>query len=268
MPLFLLIMEEIYDINDERISPFLNLKFKNHSLYDIGYFIADSNKTVLRLLNSNYKILKLLITEEFYYKNQHLILSKIDNDSNILLASKSIMTKIVGFKLHGGVMALAEIPKQTQLSSLDNLILVMNNIIDAENVGSIIRNSAAFNIHSIISDVKTPHPYLRRVVRVSMGNIFNMKYYISQSLLKDLNELKELGYKIISIENNVNSKNYLDIKYLNKLVLIFGNEGKGIDKELLDISDEVVHISIEEEVNSINVSAASAIILNHIYNTI
>lgn len=101
-----------------------------------------------------------------------------------------------------------------------------------------------------------------------MGNIFKMKYYISQNLVNDLKYLKELDYRIISIENNVDSANYKKLNIQKKAVIVFGNEGFGIDNEILEISDNVFHIPIMSDVGSINVSAASAIILNHIYNTI
>ena len=96
------------------------------------------------------------------------------------------MNKIVGFKLHSGVMAIGKQPVDVNLSELESPVVVMNGIINSENVGSIIRNCAAFGFESIITDKQTSSPYLRRAVRVSMGAVLNIGAVIGERTMIDL----------------------------------------------------------------------------------
>ena len=90
------------------------------------------------------------------------------------ITSKSLMKEIVGFKIHTGIMAMAKQPAFVPLTDLSDTIAAVDNVVDAENIGSIIRNTAAFNYDSFLFSNSSASPYLRRSVRVSMGTIFNI----------------------------------------------------------------------------------------------
>ncbi|OGU15633.1 MAG: hypothetical protein A2X61_12065 [Ignavibacteria bacterium GWB2_35_12] len=175
------------------------------------------------------------------------------------------MNKIVGFKLHSGVMAIGKQPVDVNLSELESPVVVMNGIINSENVGSIIRNCAAFGFESIITDKQTSSPYLRRAVRVSMGAVLNMKIHFSENLSDDLQKLKDSNFKIFSAEINDNSIPISQVEIPDKCAIVFGSEGRGINNEILGISDFTVHIPITAQVNSINVASSSAVILSKIF---
>jgi len=76
-------------------------------------------------------------------------------DAEVFLCSKPIIKAIVGFRLHQGIIVIAEKPKDYLLTDLDFPCLALNGLTDPENVGSIIRSCAAFNISSIIIDKNT-----------------------------------------------------------------------------------------------------------------
>ena len=80
-----------------------------------------------------------------------------------------------------------------------------------------------------------------------------------RSLLHPLKEYKKRGYKIISLEQANDSKEISQFKWPNKCVLILGNERKGVSKELLEISDNIVEIPVEGMPNSHNVATAATI---------
>lgn len=255
-------MTYIENIDDPIIAEFKSLrKLRNDNSKlseSQNNFICEGNKAISRLFSSNIKVLKLLCTEEYYKLNEGAIASKyIDK---VIIASEDLLKEIIGFKMHQGIIALAEEPAKAQLSDLDDKIIVANRIFDSENMGSIVRNGAAFGLSSIIYDNESASPYLRRAVRVSMGNIFSFKHYHSNDLARDLLTLKNVhGYRIISAEVT-DSAVYLDeYKFPLRSAIIFGNEGKGIDNEIIDISDDVVKIRINEKINSINVAASTSV---------
>ena len=184
-------MIQITDISDPRIKNFRDLRKIANDNTENKYFVAEGEKVVFKLLNSNLEIISIFSTFEFYLKYSDLINSRINDKSNLLIAEKDLMSQIVGYKIHSGIMALAKEKQSTELKNLDDRIIVLNNIIDTENVGSIIRNCVAFDFNSIIFDNSTSSPYLRRAVRVSIGNIFNIKYNKSLDLKSDLLVLKK-----------------------------------------------------------------------------
>lgn len=255
-------MMHIDNIDNPIISEFKSLrKLRNDNSQlseEQNNFICEGNKAITRLFSSNIKILKLLCTEEYYKLNEEAIANKyIDN---VIIASEELLREIIGFKMHQGIIALAEEPKKVKLSQMDEKIIVANNIFDSENIGSIVRNGAAFGLSSLIYDNESASPYLRRAVRVSMGNIFSFKHYHSQDLVRDLITLKKQhNYTIISAEVT-DSAVYLDeYDFPVRSAIIFGNEGKGVSNEIINISDDVVKIRINESINSINVAAATSV---------
>lgn len=258
----IMIMIYIDTIDNPIISEFKSLrKLRNDNSQlseEQNNFICEGNKAITRLFSSNIKVLKLLCTEEYYKLNEEAIANK--SIENVIIASEELLREIIGFKMHQGIIALAEEPAKAKLSQLDDKIIVANNIFDSENIGSIVRNGAAFGLSSLIYDNESASPYLRRAVRVSMGNIFSFKHYHSQDLVRDLITLKKQhNYAIISAEVT-DSAVYLDeYDFPIRSAIVFGNEGKGIDNEIIDISDDVVKIRINESINSINVAAATSV---------
>lgn len=255
---------KLKDINDQSLAYYKNLSGTLKIHKEDLVFLAESENVCKQLFKSDIEIISVLGSKKLINKYSEEIKKKRLNDENIYIVDKKTIDKIIGFKAHSAIYAIGKIPKENDIDELDDRIIILNGIINSENVGSIIRNARAFKINSIIRDKSSSEFYLRRCVRVSMGSVFGMKSFCSSNLLTDLNYLKNQGYKIISIENNDISENINEFKFPEKHVLIFGNEGNGIDQEILDISDHIIHIKINSDIPSINVAASSAIVFNNI----
>lgn len=258
-------MVEITDIDDPRIAYYKSLRSTPPSHTNEKLFLTEGEKVTIQLLKSDLNIESIFAIKEFYQKNNDLIKIKSIPYEKQYYADISLMNQIVGYKLHSGVMALAKQPEPSALIELTSPVIVLNGIINSENVGSIIRNCAAFGVQSIIVDKQTSSPFLRRAVRVSMGAVLFMKIHFSENLSEDLQKLKESSYKIISAEITDKSSPISEVKLPEKFALVFGNEGRGISKDILDLSDYIIHIPITDKVNSINVASSCAVILSKIF---
>ena len=247
-------MIEILDFTDERILEFT--KMRDHTLNDRGLILAESEKLFLQFRANDKKFIKLLSTRAFADKYN------LKGD-NTFVASKEILEKIAGFKIHFEVLILAEKPTDISLEKLDDKIILLNGLSSPENVGSIIRSSAAFKINSIIIDEKTCSPFLRRCIRVSMGNIFSMKTYHAVKVREDLKKLHDLGYTILSTANINGSIDISTFTFPKKCVLIIGSEGHGVDQDILNLSSTILKINIDPQVAHLNASNAAAIFLSH-----
>jgi len=249
-------MIRIDNLYDDRIIEFRSLKDK--ALAKKNYIICESQKVVLKLLNSNASVSKIFATEEFIDEFKDLIDKK---KCEVYFGPQEVMQQIVGHNLHHGVMALAQRPEYVELKELDEKILVLNGLTSPENIGTMMRNAAAFGVHSILIDSKTCSPYARRCIRVSMGNVFRQKIHKSDDIVTSLKELQKLGYEVYSTANQENSVDLPGFKFSNKAALIIGSEGHGIQPEVLDVSNSIIRIPIDGEVAHLNAACSSSIFL-------
>ena len=247
-------MIKITDSNDTRIAEFISVR--DHVLNSNDLIVAESEKLFLQFKASGRTIHKILATSTFIEKHQ------LSGD-NIFAADKNILESVAGFKIHFEVLLLAEKPKGVSLNELDNRIILLNGLSSPENVGSIVRSSAAFGVKSIITDERTCSPFLRRCIRVSMGNIFSMKTHQAINIRGDLKKLKDMGYSILTTANVEGSIDLATYSFPEKCVLIIGSEGHGVDQDILNNSDHILRINIDPQVAHLNASNAAAIFLSH-----
>lgn len=253
-------------IDDSEFLEFTNLKEK-HALSQ-NYIVAEGPRIVARLLNSNLKILKIITDQNQldYLTNHKLISEDQIRKHNIYVFNKKTLSELVGFKIHQGILAAAERPKEILLHEINFPVLALNRISNSENVGGIIRSANAFGINNIIIDNETCDPYLRRCIRVSMGAAFDLKIVKVNSLMESLIKLRdEQLASITSLEICEKSKSIYELnEKIDKQVIVLGSEYDGVDRQILEISNQITHIPINREsINSLNVNVACGIFLSH-----
>lgn len=257
---------KIQDISAPELEAYRSLKGTPKFHSESGIFIAEGKKVVLKLLNSRLQTISILAVEEFYKEYQELIENSGVKPEFLFTADKPEIEKIVGFKLHTGIMAIGKQPGQATLREMNSPICILSGVVDSENVGAIARNCAAFGCDSLIIDPASSSPFLRRAIRVSMGAIFDMKYLRTSDLSKTILELKNREFEVIAAEICKGSKSILTHEFRERRAIIFGSESLGISPEILKIADNVLHIPITDKIPSINVAATSGIFLFFLRN--
>jgi TrmH family RNA methyltransferase len=247
----------ITDINLPELTIYHQLR--DNAFTEDNSFIADSPKVVNLLLQTDIMVKSILATKEYYDTYGYLIKEK--NISNLFIASKTLIEKIVGHTVHHNVMMHAIRPEPTSLNSLGNHIIMLDEISSTQNIGAIARSAVAMGVNSYILPHQGPHPYARRAVRVSMGHIGMMKYNLYDNIVETIKALQMLGYKVYAAEVTKDSTPLSQVDITDKWILLMGHENKGIAKEILDLCDEVVTIEMEEGIKSFNVSVAASIIM-------
>lgn len=238
--------------NDKRIEEFTNLR--ETTLLSRKLALCESEKIYLKLIHNNIHIEKILCLEDFALKHNL-------ESENVFVCKRNVLDSIAGFKTEFDVLTLFTRPTEIDLEFFDDKIILLNGLTSPENVGSIIRSCSAFKINSILIDEKSCSPFLRRCIRVSMGNVFSMKTHHSTNIREDINFLKKQGYSIISTANIPSALDLKNFNFKNKFVLIIGSEGHGIDQDIIEISDFVLKISIDDNVAHLNAANAASIFL-------
>jgi tRNA G18 (ribose-2'-O)-methylase SpoU len=141
-------------------------------------------------------------------------------------------------------------------------VLVLQDVEDPYNVGSIFRSANAFGVKKIYLTGKTPTPPNKYISHNSMGFEKSKEWEYVDNFENAIYELKSESFEIIGIELTKNSTDIFDLNFANKSALILGNETIGIYKKNLALLDKIVHIPMVGKAPSINVATAGAIALS------
>ena len=244
-----------------------------------GMFIAESPKVIGRALDAGYEPLSVLVEKKQMEENEETsqIMNRFDDTKvSIFTADFEVLTKLTGFKLTRGMLcAMRRKPlrKFQDLCDGINRIAILENVQNPTNVGAIFRSAAALNMEAIFLSPGCSDPLYRRASRVSMGTVFQIPW----TFIRDSNEmrckreviwpkqaiaeLKKLGYKTAALALTDDSVSIDDSELMKeeKLAVILGNEGEGLESETIALCDYTVKIPMTHGVDSLNVAAASAV---------
>jgi TrmH family RNA methyltransferase len=219
-----------------------------------GYFIAEGEKIVFELLNSQFKTHSVYHTSEWSQTKKQ--------SGNFFEVSDAELKKISLLETPNKVIAIASIPKVIpELKKLaDDLTLMLDDIQDPGNLGTILRTADWFGIKNIICSNETVDAFNPKVVQSSMGSLFRINIFyadLKEMLSKIKSELKLPIYGAFLNENNL-SKEKLNIKS----VLLIGNESKGISKQLEAYVNKKISIPSGslQSAESLNAAVATSIL--------
>jgi 23S rRNA (guanosine2251-2'-O)-methyltransferase len=168
---------------------------------------------------------------------------------------------------HQGVLLEMETFTQSDLATLkkERFILVLDGLTDTGNIGAIVRSAYALGADGIIATgVKTLN--FASIVRTSSGALLDMPFVIIPNILDVLNELKQVEFSIYGA--SMDGKAVDECEFSQKRVLVLGSEGEGLSKKAKSKIDKIISIEMKHEFDSLNVSAAAAIILHRMGNVI
>lgn len=239
----------ITSLNNKHIKEIALLKNKKNR-DDEGVFLVETKHLVLEAYK--YGLIKELILEQ----NELFPL-----DVPTTYVTKDILKKISILDCPSNVMAIVNKPQNNKIGEK---ILILDNIQDPGNLGTMIRSAKAFNFDTIITSNDTVDFYNPKVVRASQGMLFDINI-ISGNLEEIIHDLKENSYKILGtkVDSGIDIKKSQTYSHF---ALIIGNEGQGIREEILSLCDEYVYIKMNEDCESLNAAVAASIIMYEINN--
>jgi len=153
--------------------------------------------------------------------------------------------------------------QEYQSSEKNPLVLVLDNVRSMNNVGSAFRTADAFRVDKICLCGITARPPHREINKTALGATESVEWTYHEYTMNAIHELKEKGYKIISVEQAEGSTNLQDLKIetTEKFALVFGNEVFGVEQEVIDASDLCVEIPQFGTKHSLNISVSMGIVV-------
>jgi tRNA G18 (ribose-2'-O)-methylase SpoU len=253
---------QIGDLDLPELEPYRTLR-RPEDHWRRRIFVAEGEKVVRRLMQSGLSIISFLMTPQW---KQQIFPNESAANAPVYIASKDLLETIVGFPLHQGIMAVAKMPQEGSLDELlsirkEPLMIALDGVVNAENVGVAVRNCAAFGVDAILTDQTSSSPWLRRAVRNSMGSIFQIQTFHVTDLSQQLIELKQkYGIRIIAAHPGGDQQLHsTDLK--GGSLMVFGNEGYGLSERILNQADCQVSIAMSNNTDSLNVATSVAVFL-------
>ena len=151
------------------------------------------------------------------------------------------------------------------------LIVVLDNIRSLNNIGSIFRTCDAFLVSKIYLCGITAKPPNRKINKTALGSTNSVEWEYFKSTIKLIEKLKSESVKIWSIEQVERAQKLNDIEKIDskqKHAIVFGNEIKGVDQKIIDISENTIEIDQYGTKHSLNVSVAAGIVIWKFYNSL
>ena len=242
-------MENITSVNNNHIKELCKLKEKKYR-DNTNTFLIEGEHLI-------YEAYKEGLLEEVL----PLIGEDFSMASNITFISREVMKKLSSTDSIPNVIGVCRKNKEKKPG---NKILILEDIQDPGNLGTIIRSSLAFGIDTIVLSPKTVDLYNSKVIRSTQGMMFHINIIV-RDLIPFIEGLKKSNYSIYGtkVDNGLNVRN---IEKVDKYAIIIGNEGNGMSHDIESLCDKNLYIDMDNNVESLNAGVAASIILYEMRN--
>lgn len=270
-------MTVITDINDPQLQLFAGADDRILAHYyepQPGLFLAESMKVLERALKAGYEPVSALIEDRYLEEVKQILGDR--PEMTAYAADYEKLKSFTGFNIAGGVLCIMKrriLPSVESVCEGAKRIAVIDDVTNPTNVGAIFRNAAALGIDAVLLTSDSCDPLYKRSVRVSMGTVFQVPWTIigDKKAMPDrvrvdrpeqgFRLLKSMGFATVAMaldERAVGIDNE-KLKAEKKLAILLGSEGFGLDIKTIESCDYTVMIPMQNEVDSLNVAAASAL---------
>lgn len=245
-----------------KIGKLINKKARNEE----QLFICNGIKLFEEAVNCNVDIAYIVINNNSKFSENVILKLKkcIKNYTKVICVTESVFEKVTDEKSPQGIVTVCKLLNNitTNFTFVENeKIMMLESVRDPGNVGTIIRNAAAFGIDTLILSSDCADVYSSKTVRAAMGAIFKVKIYVVDNFSNVILDLKNNGRKVMTAALTKKSR-ILSKNSLNQTdVIIIGNEGHGASDEVIGLCDETILIPMAENTESLNAAIAAAIFM-------
>lgn len=257
-------VQRITTIDDVRVQPYRSLQ-RRRAAEDSGLFIAEGGLLFERLLASPYEIHSVVLSD----RCEDRYLPRVPASVRTYVLPESITKELVGFDFHRGILTCGVrrpmFPCQKLTPPSGGWTIVVACLLQQDdNLGSLLRNCAAFGVDHVILNNSGPDPFGRRALRTAMGTTFNLELVSTLNWRQDLNRLfTEYDVEIWGTVVDASVESLVESTPSRRMGVIFGAEDAGIDAETAKHCQRYVTIPMKSGTDSLNVAVTSGIVLYH-----
>ena len=231
-------------------------------------FIIEGIKMIQEAIDEKMKVKQIIICDDL--KKEDTIPNELMGrllKLNCIYVSEKVFSTITDVMNPQGIMAILEkqVNSENKIDFEDSNFLILDNIQDPGNMGTILRTADSLNLKQIIVSKGSSDIYNLKVVRSTMGAIFRVKVIESENLVETIKEMKKHNIKIYATDLSTDKSIY-DVNY-EKSAIVIGNESNGVSKEVLEEATERIKIPMIGKTESLNAAIATSIIMYEVYRS-
>ena len=234
---------------------------------ELGLFSIEGVRLVEEAAQANWSVeaCVYIAGAEEDQRVQEVLLLLQSRNCRIIEVSAAIYGKITEVKQPQGIMAIMKKREYRLVDCLANvekpLLVVLDEVQDPGNVGTIIRTAVAAGCTGVILTKGCSDVFAAKAVRASMGSLFYVPIFEGLSQDEVINSLDKYDIRIL-VTSLEDSTIYFRTDFNQSVAVVFGNEGNGVSRKLLEVAIERLHIPLLGNVESLNVAASAAVILS------
>ena len=215
---------------------------------ELGLFIVEGKKICDELILSDFELERLFVTEN--YKSDY---------SDAELISNKDAERLSNLKNQSNIIGIVKIPKYHLPKKIEKTTIYLDRISDPGNMGTILRSLDWFGYSNIYCSTDSVDVFNNKTVMASMGSVFRVKAHTIS-----FDEICEKFSFENVIGTTLDGENLYSFPFIGKSIIVLGNEANGISKEIENKINKNISIPKKGNAESLNVSIATAIILNEI----
>lgn len=263
----------ITSTNNSRIKHIVQLQKKRKLRDEEGVFVVEGIRMFREVPSA--QVVEIFVTESFYNKHRDVFQqleecskslptqSEISFTNKVELVTDEVFAKISETQTPQGVLCVVKRNnhKLEDILSADNkCLLVLENVQDPGNVGTIIRTGEAAGVTGVILTRDCADLYQSKTIRSTMGSIFRMPCVFVEDLAEAMKELK--ASQVTTYGTHLQgAKWYNEVTYDSNTAILVGNEGNGLTDATTDMVDVKIKIPMVGEVESLNAGIAASIVM-------
>ncbi|MEM6611576.1 MAG: RNA methyltransferase [Cyanobacteria bacterium P01_C01_bin.72] len=223
--------------------------------------LIEGNNLIEAAFQADYK-LDIIFYTEFWQLNHPLLCQTIEEkEIRAQLVSQEVLKAIATTINPDGIVAIAPRPSMIkEIPVIQEIGIALERLQDPGNLGTIIRTSAATKADGLWLSPDSVDYYSPKVLRASAGQWFKLPVATNQDLSDLVQQQCQAGVQIIATTAKA-TQTYWEVDWTRPSLILLGNEGAGLSSELIDLADLEIKIPLANQVESLNVAIASALLL-------
>lgn len=253
------------DPGDPRIADYRNVP--DPALLEQRHvFIAEGRLVVRRLLASRRLVARSVMVTEAAQRSLDELLDP-EGAIPVFVVPQAVMNGVTGYNMHRGCLAIGErppLPEWRHLAAGAAHLVVLERVANADNVGSVFRNAAAFGAGAVLLGPACADPLYRKAIRTSMGAALSLPYAHATPWPGALRALRADGIRVVGLTPSRDAGPLRDVLGDGRgarVALVAGHEGDGLTSEAMEACDALARIPMACGVDSLNVATAVAVAL-------
>ncbi|MCR5828974.1 MAG: RNA methyltransferase [Lachnospiraceae bacterium] len=251
--------QKIESNSNKKIKELAALQRSKKERCSAGLFVLEGDRIIRDAVSSRRELVEAVFVSETYAGQKGL---PVDD---AFIVSDSVLSHVCETVTDQGILATVRqeplLRKEEELGDKDN-ILILEDIQDPGNLGTIIRTAEAAGVDAVIMSSGTVDIFSPKVVRSTMGSILRVPFTYAENMEETIGRLKNNGHEVYA----AHLKGASDMRktpFSPRRAIIIGNEGRGISEPVAMLADKRVFIPMHGEVESLNAAIAAAILMYH-----